>query len=70
MRIAPGEQESDTAVMALGGLAVTMAEAYLATSCVEVALIVATPATAGVKTPALLTEPMEAGVTDHVTALL
>jgi hypothetical protein len=36
-------------------------------SWVEVAVIVAVPATAGVKTPALLTVPMVDGLTDQVT---
>ena len=36
-------------------------------SWVEVAVMVAVPAAAGVKTPALLTVPAFAGLTDHVT---
>ena len=39
-------------------------------SSVEVAVIVAVPAPAGVKTPALLTDPMLTGLTDHVTVEL
>jgi hypothetical protein len=36
-------------------------------SCVEVAMIVAVPTSAGVKTPALVIVPMLVGLTDHVT---
>jgi hypothetical protein len=36
-------------------------------SSVEVAVIVAVPTPAGVKTPVLLTAPMLVGLTDHVT---
>jgi hypothetical protein len=39
-------------------------------SCVELAVIVAVPAPAGVKTPALLTTPIPEGLTDHVTDVL
>ena len=39
----------------------------LVESSVEVAMIVAVPVPAGVKTPALLTFPMLVGLTDHVT---
>jgi hypothetical protein len=42
----------------------------LVESCVDVAVIVAVPAPAGVKTPPLLTVPMLVGLTDHVTAEL
>ena len=42
----------------------------LVESCVDVAVILAVPAPVGVKTPALLTAPMLAGLTDHVTAEL
>ncbi|MGA3371217.1 MAG: hypothetical protein ABSC48_05595 [Terracidiphilus sp.] len=48
----------------------TGAEPDLVVSCVEVAVIVAVPAPAGVKTPALVTVPMLDGLTDHVTAVL
>jgi hypothetical protein len=36
-------------------------------SCVDVAVMVAVPVPAGVRTPALLTLPMLVGLTDHVT---
>jgi hypothetical protein len=39
-------------------------------SCVEVAVMVAVPVAAGVKTPPELTEPALDGLTDQVTALL
>jgi hypothetical protein len=39
-------------------------------SCVEVAMMVAEPAPAGVKTPAPLTAPIPVGLTDHVTEVL
>jgi hypothetical protein len=48
----------------------TVALPDLVESCVEVAVMVAVPVAAGVKTPALLTVPMLAGLTDHVTAEL
>lgn len=41
-----------------------------AVSSVEVAVTVAVPADIGVKTPALLTVPAAAGLTDHVTDVL
>jgi hypothetical protein len=46
---------------------VTVALPDLVESCVEVAVMVAVPAQAGVKTPALLTVPILVGLTDHVT---
>ena len=49
---------------------VTVAEPDLVVSCVEVAVIVAAPAAAGVKMPALLTVPIVEGLTDHVTDVL
>ena len=36
-------------------------------SCVDVAVMVAVPTPAGVRTPALLTVPMLVGLTDHLT---
>ena len=45
----------------------TVALPDLDESSVEVAVIVAVPVADGVKTPALLTVPMLAGLTDHVT---
>jgi hypothetical protein len=52
-----------------GAARVTVTDAVpdLVGSCVDVAVIVAVPTDAGVKTPVLLTEPMLAGVTDHET---
>lgn len=49
---------------------VTAALPLLVVSSVEVAITVAVPAPAGVKTPELLTVPIDAGLTDHVTAVL
>ena len=45
----------------------TVALPDLDESSVEVAVMVAGPVPDGVKTPALLTAPMLAGLTDHVT---
>ena len=45
----------------------TVALPDLDESSVEVAVMVAGPVPDGVKTPALLTVPMLAGLTDHVT---
>ena len=39
-------------------------------SWLDVAVIVAVPAAAGVKTPALLAVPIVKGLTDHVTDVL
>jgi len=36
-------------------------------SCVDVAVMVAVPVPAGLRTPALLTVPILVGLTDHVT---
>ena len=49
---------------------VTVAEFDFVASADEVAVIVAVPVEAGVKTPALLTLPMLVGLTDQVTAVL
>jgi hypothetical protein len=49
---------------------VTVALPDLVESCVEVAVMVAVPAPAGVKTPALLIVPILVGLTDHVTVEL
>ena len=49
---------------------VTVAEPDLVASCVEMAVTVAVPVVAGVKTPALLTVPMLDGLTDQLTELL
>jgi hypothetical protein len=65
-----GEQTTDTEVIVGGEVTVTVALPDLVVSCVEVAVIVAVPAPAGVKTPALLTAPMLEGLTDHVTVEL
>jgi hypothetical protein len=50
-------------------LTTTVADADLVASCVEVAVMVAVPVAAGVKTP-VLTVPIFDGLTDQVTALL
>jgi len=60
-------QETATEVIAGGSAAVTVAEPNLVGSFVDVAVIVATPAADGVKTPVLLTNPIVIGLTDHVT---
>jgi hypothetical protein len=65
-----GAQLTETPVIAVGTATVTVAEPDLVESCVEVAVMVAVPAPAGVKMPALLTSPMLAGVTDQVTVEL
>ena len=62
--------ETVTEVIAGGTAAVTVAEPNLVESFVDVAVIVATPAADGVKTPALLTDPIVVGLTDHVTEVL
>ena len=67
VRMDAGEQTAETPVMVGGGVTVTVAEPDLVVSCVDVAVMVAVPAAMGVKTPALLADPMLAGLTDHVT---
>ena len=62
-----GEQPTEIEVIVEGVVTVTAALLDLVESCVDVAVIVAVPVPAGVKTPALLTVPMLAGLTDHVT---
>ena len=52
VRIEAGEQTTDTAVIVTGMVTVTVDDPDLVESCVEVAVIVAVPAPAGVKTPA------------------
>jgi hypothetical protein len=47
-----------------------LAEPDRVESWTDVAVMVAVPADAGVKTPELLTLPMLVGLTDHVTVLL
>jgi len=51
----------------LAAVTVTVALPDLVESCADVAVMLAVPALAGVKTPALLTAPILAGLTDHVT---
>ena len=65
-----GEQTTVTAVIVDCTFTITVVEPDLVESCVEVAVIVAVPASAGVKTPELLTLPMVDGLTDQLTALL
>jgi hypothetical protein len=65
-----GEQATETEVMTEGTVTVTVVEPDLVESWVEVAVIVATPAPLGEKTPELLTVPMLVGLTDHETAEL
>jgi hypothetical protein len=56
--------------MVLGGVTVTVADPYMLVFCVDAAKMIAVPAPAGVKTPALLTVPMLAGTTVQLTAEL
>jgi hypothetical protein len=70
VRIVAGEQAMPKDVM-VGTIAiVTTALPDLVASCVEVSVIVAVPADAGVKTPALFMLPMLEGLTDQFTAWL
>jgi len=67
VRMDPGEQTAETDVIVDGAVTVTVALPDLVESCVDVAVTVAVPVPPGVNTPALLTVPMLAGLTDHVT---
>ena len=67
VRIDAGEQSTETEVIVDGAVTVTVALPDLVESCVDVAVMVAVPTPAGVRTPALLTVPMLVGLTDHVT---
>jgi hypothetical protein len=51
----------------LGAATATDAVPDLVESCEDVAVMVAVPALAGAKTPAVLTAPMLVGLTDQVT---
>jgi len=62
-----GEQTAETDVIVDGAVTVTVALPNLVESCVDVAVTVAVPVAPGVNMPALLTVPMLAGLTDHVT---
>ena len=64
VRIELGEQLTETDVIEGDALTVTVADPDLLESCVEVAVMVAGPAAAGVKTPDELIVP---SVADHVT---
>jgi hypothetical protein len=65
-----GKQATVTDAIVEAAVTVTVTEPDLVESCVEVAVMVAVPAAAGVNTPALLTVPMLEGLTDQVTAEL
>ena len=67
VRMDAGEQFTETEVIVDGAVTVTVALPDLVESCVDVAVMVAVPTLAGVRTPALLTVPMLVGLTDHVT---
>ena len=67
VRMDAGEQSTETEVIVDGANTVTVALPDLVESCVDVAVMVAVPTPAGVRTPALLTVPMLVGLTDHVT---
>lgn len=60
-----GTHEVETPVTT--ALTVTVVEPDLVESAIDVAVIVAVPAAAGVKTPELLTLPIPVGATDQVT---
>lgn len=66
-RMDAGEQPAETEVIVDGEVTVTVASPDLVESCVDVAVMVAVPVPAGVRTPALLTVPMLGGLADHVT---
>ncbi len=66
----PGDNVTMAGTGLLVGATVTDAVPDLVESCVDAAVTVAAPVVAGVKTPALLTAPMLAGLTDHVAAWL
>ena len=67
VRMDAGEQSTVIEVIVDGVVTATVALPDLVESCVDVAVMVAVPVPAGVKTPALLTVPMLVGLTDHVT---
>jgi hypothetical protein len=67
VRMDAGEQFTETELIVDGAVTVTVALPDLDESSVEVAVMVAVPVPAGVRTPALLTVPMLAGLMDHVT---
>ena len=67
VRMDAGEQATETEVIVDGAVTVTVALPDLVESCLDVAVMVAVPVPAGVRTPALLTVPMLVGLTDHVT---
>jgi uncharacterized membrane protein len=67
VRMDAGEQPTETEVIVDGAATVTVAMPDLVESCFDVAVMVAVPVPAGVRTPALLTVPMLVGLTDHVT---
>jgi hypothetical protein len=67
IKMEAGEQSTETEVIVAGAVTVTVALPDLVESCVDVAVMVAVPVPAGVRTPELLTVPMLVGLTDHVT---
>ena len=62
-----GAQSTVIEVIVAGVVTATVALPDLVESCVDVAVMVAVPVPAGLRTPALLTVPMLVGLTDHVT---
>jgi hypothetical protein len=66
VRMDVGAQVTETPVIVTGTATVTVVEPDLVESCVDVAVMVAVPAVAGVKMPVLLMAPMLAGLTDHM----
>jgi len=69
-RMDAGEQPTVIEVIEGDVATVTVEIPDLVESCSDVAVMVAVPAPAGVKTPALLTVPMLVGLTDHMTVEL
>ena len=65
-----GEQVTVTEVIEEGAVTDTVAEPDLVESSVEVAVTVAVPGPAGVKTPVLPTDPIPDGLTVQLTAEL
>jgi hypothetical protein len=70
VRIDAGLHITETEVIAIGAVTVTVVLPDLVVSCAEIAVRVAVPEDTGVKTPAPLTLPMLEGLTDQFTALL
>ena len=70
MRIEDGEHNTATEVIVGGVVTVTVADPDFEVSWVEVAVMLAVPVVAGVKSPLLFIVPIPDGLTDHVIELL